>query len=215
MEYICKDVKWRKFKVSGKNKKYKVQNGVLLSKNGKTMYTTVRPLKKLSIPKSVTKIENLYGSCCYSKDTVEIYIPKTLTQDDIGCLFASNHYVKFNISPKNKKYGVANGCIYNKKNKHLVVGVTKNDTFVVPKEIKYLNKVNFAAKRVKKMVIPASVKEVANVNATGEYHVKEYCFLSKKPPVLSRFEMSSQTFCVPKGTKQTYKKAMEKFKNMI
>ena len=46
-----------------------------------------------------------------SKDTVEIYIPKTLTQDDIGCLFASNHYVKFNISPKNKKYGVANGCI--------------------------------------------------------------------------------------------------------
>ena len=60
---------------------------------------------------------------------------------------------------------------------------------------------NFAAKRVKKMVIPASVKEVANVNATGEYHVK----------VLSRFEMSSQTFCVPKGTKQTYKKAMEKF----
>ena len=175
------------------------------------MYTTVRPLKKLSIPKSVTKIENLYGSCCYSKDTVEIYIPKTLTQDDIGCLFASNHYVKFNISPKNKKYGVANGCIYNKKNKHLVVGVTKNDTFVVPKEIKYLNKVNFAAKRVKKMVIPASVKEVANVNATGEYHVKEYCFLSKKPPVLSRFEMSSQTFCVPKGTKQTYKKAMGKF----
>lgn len=212
VEYICKDVKWKKFKVSGKNKKYKVQNGVLLSKNGKTMYTTVRPLKKLSIPKSVTKIENLYGSCCYSKDTVEIYIPKTLTQDDIGCLFASNHYVKFNISPKNKKYGIANGCIYNKKNKHLVVGVTKNDTFVVPKEIKYLNRVHFAAKRVKKMVIPASVKEVANVNATGEYHVKEYCFLSKKPPVLSRFEMSSQTFCVPKGTKQTYKKAMEKFK---
>ena len=206
VEWICREVKWNKFKVSGKNRSYKVKNGVLLSKDGKVMYTTVGPLKKMIIPASVKSIESI--GCCYSNNTVEVHIPKTVTQDYLGSVMQSNHYVKFRISSKNKKYGIANGSIYNKKNKQLVVGVTNSDTFIVPQPIECLKYIAFAAKNVKKIVIPAFVKEVANANGTGEYQVDSYQFLSKKPPVLNRFEMAKFTFYVPKRSKSSYRKAL-------
>ena len=59
-------VKWKKVKISSKNKTYKLKSGCLLSKNGKILYGLVYKKKKLIVPKTVTEINT-----SDSRDTVE------------------------------------------------------------------------------------------------------------------------------------------------
>ena len=50
-------VKWRKLEISPKNSKYKIKNGCLLSKNGKSVYGIVQKKIKICIPNSVKIID--------------------------------------------------------------------------------------------------------------------------------------------------------------
>ena len=72
------EVRWKKFSVSSKNKKYKVEDGVLLSKDGKLAYGSVMPMKKLSIPRGVKTIED--KSIFYSSGATDFYIPASVNK---------------------------------------------------------------------------------------------------------------------------------------
>lgn len=54
------EIKWKKVSISARNRKYKVTNGCLCSKNGKTLYGIIEDHKTITIPASVTSIPYFY-----------------------------------------------------------------------------------------------------------------------------------------------------------
>lgn len=203
--YLC-EIKWNKFSVSPKNKKYKVENGVLLSKDGKLAYGSVLPMKKLNIPKGVKTIKD--RSIFYSSGATDFYIPASVNKIGFQSLFFSN-VVNFRVSKKNKHYADTENCVYSKKSGRLVAASVRNTTFTVPKKVTCLSKTNFAGKTVKKFIIPASVKKIESFWSPYIENIT-YVFKGKKPPKIeSSFAFKGIKLQVPKGCKKTYRRAVK------
>ncbi len=203
--YLC-EIKWNKFSVSPKNKKYKVENGVLLSKDGRSAYGSVLPMKKLNIPKGVKTIGD--KAIFYSSGATDFYIPASVDKIGFQSLFFSN-VVNFHVSKKNKHYAETENCVYSKKSGRLVAASVRNTTFTVPKKVTCLSKTNFAGKTVKKFIIPASVKKIESFWSPYIENIT-YVFKGKKPPKIeSSFAFKGIKLQVPKGCKAVYRKAVK------
>ena len=199
------EVKWKKFSISSKNKKYKVKNGVLLSKDGKFAYGSVMPMKKLNIPQGVKTIKD--QSIFYGSGATDFYIPASVKKIGFQSLFFSD-VVRFHVSKKNKHYAETNDCVYSKKSGRLVAASVKNTTFTVPEKVTYLSKTNFAGKSVKKFIIPANVKKIESFWSPYRENIT-YVFKGKKPPKIeSSFAFRGIKFQVPKGCKKAYRRAV-------
>lgn len=204
VERLC-EVKWKRLIISPYNKKYKVKNGVLISKNGKKMYGTVISMKKLVIPDGVKKFEESFGFG--DKKLTDVYIPTSL--DKIGYMaFSISRPVKFHVSKTNQHYVEANGCVYSKKTGRLVVAYVPNSNLVIPKQVTYLNETSFAAKNVKQIEIPSSVKKIGSYWC--KYEGVRFVFKGKTPPDFCEdFTYGTCVLAsVPKGCKKTYQKAI-------
>lgn len=216
-------VKWKKVKISSKNKTYKLKSGCLLSKNGKILYGLVYKKKKLIVPKTVTEINT-----SDSRDTVEN------TMGDHGLAFFGcetmvisknvekiNFYIyncslmKVEVDPANKYFASKDGSLYNKKNGKLIWLHQSDGIYNIPDGVKEIPYDFYADGKAKKMIIPASTKKVSNVSRY--FSVKDAIIVccGKEPPVLTEnkwlhfneFDVMNFTIYVPKGCKETYEKA--------
>ncbi len=209
IRHLCR-IKWKKFSVSSKNKKYKVENGVLLSKDGKLAYGSVVPMKKLNIPQGVKTIKD--RSIFYGSGATDFYIPASVNKIGFQSLFFSD-VVKFHVSKKNKHYAETNDCVYSKKSGRLVAASVKNTTFTVPEKVTYLSKTNFAGKSVKKFIIPATVKKIESFWSPYLENIT-YEFKGKKPPKIEdSFAFKGIKLQVPKGCKKAYRRAVKATSN--
>ena len=216
-------VKWKKVKISSKNKTYKLKSGCLLSKNGKILYGLVYKKKKLIVPKTVTEINT-----SDSRDTVEN------TMGDHGLAFFGcetmvisknvekiNFYIyncslmKVEVDPANKYFAAKDGSLYNKKNGKLIWLHQNDGIYNIPDGVKEIPYDFYADGKAKKMIIPASTKKVSNVSRY--FSVKDAIIVccGKEPPILTEnkwlhfneFDVMNFTIYVPKGCKETYEKA--------
>ena len=216
-------VKWKKVKISSKNKTYKLKSGCLLSKNGKILYGLVYKKKKLIVPKTVTEINT-----SDSRDTVEN------TMGDHGLAFFGcetmvisknvekiNFYIyncslmKVEVDPANKYFASKDGSLYNKKNGKLIWLHQSDGIYNIPDGVKEIPYDFYADGKAKKMIIPASTKKVSNVSRY--FSVKDAIIVccGKEPPILTEnkwlhfneFDVMNFTIYVPKGCKETYEKA--------
>ena len=215
-------VKWKKVKISSKNKTYKLKSGCLLSKNGKILYGLVYKKKKLIVPKTVTEINT-----SDSRDTVEN------TMGDHGLAFLGcetmvisknvekiNFYIyncslmKVEVDPANKYFASKDGSLYNKKNGKLIWLHQNDGIYNIPDGVKEIPYDFYADGKAKKMIIPASTKKVSNVSRY--FSVKDAIIVccGKEPPILTEnkwlhfneFDVMNFTIYVPKGCKETYEK---------
>ncbi len=199
-------IKWKKLKVSPKNKKYRVKNGLLLSKNSKTAYGSVQFMPRMRIPKGVKKLDD-WGRFANSKVT-DVYIPSTLNKIGTQTLVFPQE-IKFHVSKKNKLYAVTENCVYNKKTGRLVAASVHGSTFTVPGRVTYLSDINFSGKKVKKIIIPASVKKISHAITISEKNII-YEFKSKKPPIFkNKHSFEDATLYIPKGSKKAYQNALK------
>ena len=209
ISYLC-EIKWKKFSISSKNKKYKVKNGVLLSKDGKFAYGSVVPMKKLNIPQGVKTIKD--RSIFYGSGATDFYIPASVNKIGFQSLFFSD-VVRFHVSKKNKHYAETKDCVYSKKSGRLVAASVKNTTFTVPEKVTYLSKTNFAGKPVKKFIIPATVKKIESFWSPYLENIT-YEFKGKKPPKIEdSFAFKGIKLQVPKGCKKAYRRAVKATSN--
>ena len=216
-------VKWKKVKISSKNKTYKLKSGCLLSKNGKILYGLVYKKKKLIVPKTVTEINT-----SDSRDTVEntigdhglaffgcetIVISKNV--EKINFYIYNCSLMKVEVDPANKYFASKDGSLYNKKNGKLIWLHQSDGIYNIPDGVKEIPYDFYADGKAKKMIIPASTKKVSNVSRY--FSVKDAIIVccGKEPPVLTEnkwlhfneFDVMNFTIYVPKGCKETYEKA--------
>ena len=214
-------VKWKKVKISSKNKTYKVKNGCLLSKNGKVMYGLVYKKKRVVVPKTVTAIktmgtgdaarsETIHGLAFFGCET--LVLPKSVKN---VCIF-SYSMMKVEVDSGSQYFASKDGSLYDKKDGRLVWLYQTDGIFNIPDGVREIPYHFGTYGWAKKINIPASVKKVANI--------AQYCGVKdpvivcngKEPPTLSKEQNNSEvslrddiiniTVYVPKGCKDAYEK---------
>ena len=214
-------VKWKKVKISSKNKTYKVKNGCLLSKNGKVMYGLVYKKKRVVVPKTVTAIETDGTRDTAHSETVHglaflgcetLVLPKSVKN---VCIF-SYSMMKVEVDSGSQYFASKDGSLYDKKDGRLVWLYQTDGIFDIPDGVREIPYHFGTYGWAKKINIPASVKKVANI--------AQYCGVKdpvivcngKEPPTLSKEQNNSEvslrddiiniTVYVPKGCKDAYEK---------
>ena len=217
-------VKWKKVKISSKNKTYKVKNGCLLSKNGKVMYGLVYKKKRVVVPKTVTAIETDGTRDTAHSETVHglaflgcetLVLPKSVEKVRIF----SYSMMKVEVDSGSQYFVSKDGSLYDKKDGRLVWLYQTDGIFNIPDGIREIPEPIRTYGYAKKIIIPASVKKVANI--------VQYCYVKdpvivckgKEPPTLSkeqtnsvvslRDEVINITVYVPTGCKDAYEKTWQ------
>ena len=217
-------VKWKKVKISSKNKTYKVKNGCLLSKNGKVMYGLVYKKKRVVVPKTVTAIETDGTRDTAHSETVHglaflgcetLVLPKSVEKVRIF----SYSMMKVEVDSGSQYFASKDGSLYDKKDGRLVWLYQTDGIFDIPDGIREIPEPIRTYGWAKKIIIPASVKKVANI--------VQYCYVKdpvivckgKEPPTLSKEQTNSAvslrdeviniTVYVPKGCKDAYEKTWQ------
>nr|MBP3598935.1 hypothetical protein [Eubacterium sp.] len=212
---VSKDVEdlvgynWKKFKISSKNKWYKIKNGCLLSKDGKVLYGPVIKKEKIVVPKTVKIMKSV--SVAYDGVST-IILPKSLKKiEDEGLNI--NTQVTIKIAKGNKTYGVKYGCIYNKKTGRLVAGSAPNGVFQIPEGVIYATSYDgFLGKKAQKIIVPASVEKLDRVLGFFEGPDGEFVMKGKKPPKFTcaiTNGVKNVIVYVPKGCISIYEQALK------
>lgn len=212
------EIKWKKITISSQNKKYKVDNGCLLSKDGKKLYGFVQKKKEINIPEGV---ETITLGVDYNGPST-IVIPKSVTKIK-GAALTTEKPVTIKVSSKNTHYGVKKGSLYSKKSGRLVAGYINDGVLDIPDTVKriYYPGVLGHSARLKKVVVPSSVKAFV---FPFDFHDKRplvYELKSTTPPDLLDIASDSLSWfegCilyVPKNCKNAYlQKWQEALKNV-
>ena len=219
--HLC-EIKWKKFDISTQNKKYKVKNGIILSKGGKKTYGFVGPGNQAVIPHGV---KTLGERTFYGAKVTNIRIPKSVNKIERD-VFTYLKSVQIQIDRANKNYGVASGCLYSKRSGRLVLGVVKEGVIKIPKGVTSVDvRTVFCGKNIVRIKFPKTMKtlgygwdsSLCDGNYNGDKYFQgnelELQFKGKVPPKLgngvafSFDSISHVKITVPKGTKPAYKNA--------
>lgn len=184
---------------------YTCYKGMLLTKDKKQVVWVQPKLDSLVIPSSVKTI-GVYATE-YS-NVKKVSIPASVTKIENESL-SGNKITNITISSKNTHYGKSGSCIYSKVSKRLVAAICNNGTVILPNEVKCIkNDFSIAGKHVKKLYLPKSLKELQE-----EWYDNDkisYCkiyFKSLNPPKVSGFCLPNDTtYYVPKKSLSKYKK---------
>lgn len=207
--YGFTNIKWKKLSIDSKNKKYKVKNGCLLSRNGKKLYGFVQKKKKITIPEGVKTIVDggdFNGSS-------QIVIPKSVTKIKNDALTVIKP-ATIKISSKNKHYAVKNGSIYSKISGRLVSGyINKAGVLNIPEKVTtvYYNGWLGNATKLKKVIVPASVTGIAFCTQIYRDENMTFIFKGTNPPKLLDLPalpllFDKSTIYVPANCKSIYLK---------
>lgn len=204
-------VKWKEVSFSGENKNYKIINGYLCSKDGKTVYGLLEETEKASIPEGV-KIISRKGDYFGTK---EMYIPASVTEIEPPFTLGDFTTARVQIAWENRKYAEKNGSIYDKTSGELVAAYIDRGVINVPDTVRSIDHPWYIGDTTefKKMIIPKSVKFMHT--QSGEDVCKDvigysgvtYVFESKTPMhMVERSYMFDEkdTIVVPKGCMKEY-----------
>lgn len=214
VKWLCY-IKWKKFSVSSQNPRYKVKNGILLSKNGKKISGFVGPGNKAVIPNGVKRI----GQFTILGNADEVFIPKSVTKIERWSL---SRVSRFHVATGNKNYGASNNCVYSKRSGRLVAAGDTSGVIKIPENVTCLKKgVVLGSGWIKKIVFPASLKRIEegwNSRLDAPYKIK-LVFKGRTPPKLVDTALHEGLHLpivyVKKGTKEKYKKALKKSKGLL
>lgn len=206
-------VKWKEVSFSGENKNYKIVDGFLCSKDGKTVYGLLEEKEKSVIPdgaETISKKGNYFG-------TKEMLIPASVTEIEAAGEYEDHNFTEANvrIAKNNPKYAEKNGSIYDKTSGELVAAYINNGVINIPDTVKRIFCPWYIGDTTtfRKMVVPKSVtfmhtKSGNNVRNNPAGHTgTTYVFEGRTPLYLVSgvclFEQKD-TIVVPKGCKKEY-----------
>ena len=214
--YNCPKLKT--IKLSKQCKKYKVKNGLVLSKNGKKLYFAAPAKKTVKVPDSVETIEE---KALYNSQATKLILGKNVKKVQSQAL-SGKKITKVQIHKKNKVLKRDGQCIYYKKNHSLVLGIVKNKELKISDKVYEISENNTSlcgARTVKKLDISAKVKRLkGNWESFIKEGAKTVYFRGKKPPELVKNSKDGEYYLpvfkpvyVPKSAYNTYKKWYKKY----
>lgn len=163
-ESVLTDPQIKKYSVSKSNALYSSKDGLLYSKDGKTLYLC--PAKKtgvVNIDDTVISVKGVeyhqpFEGC---ESISQINLGKNVKELYLGWGTTAK-LAKITISPKNEYYYESNGAVISKKTEELEYCYkTEGDTYTVPDSVKKIGDFSFVGQSaLKKIVLSDSVTEI-------------------------------------------------------
>ncbi len=144
------------------NNNYKFENGLLLSKNGETLYYVISSVTRLNIPNTVITIAGIGES---SKLEV-VEIPEKIT--NINTNFGATSIKEINVDENNLKYTSINGNLYDKKVETLIRYCSNDSTVTLPETVKEIKSGAFAGQsNIKNINLPEKLTTICGFFLQG------------------------------------------------
>ena len=147
--------------VDEKNKSFKFQNGLLLSKDGMIVYFGLLGLTEVSIPEGVTEIK---GNSFAGSETTTISLPNSLENISGGEFNEMKKLKEIKIKSDNENYKVDNGNLYTKSGEDLIRYAAEGDTIIVPEGVKTIRTSAIQNDNVKELKLPSTLENLNDMS---------------------------------------------------
>lgn len=122
--------------VAEKNNNFKFENGILLSKDGKTMYMALLTLTEINVPDGVVSI---VGDTLSGSSATKIVLPSSVSSGLSGTVFNGMSNLKtIEISKDSKNLKLVNGNVYSYDGKRFIKYMGTSRIFTIPEGVEVL-----------------------------------------------------------------------------
>ena len=156
-------------KVADGNNSFKFENGMLLSKDGKTMYMALLTLTEINVPNGVVSIigDGLSGS-----SATKIILPDTVSSNFGGAVFnGMNKLTTIELSGTSKNLKLVDGNLYSYDGKRFIKYMGSSKNFTVPEGVETLVS-RCITKSMTTLNLPSTLKVIEGWSLTGMSGVK-------------------------------------------
>ena len=209
---------------------YCVKDGMLLSKDRKTLYQVFVTGKTVMVPEGITRIATGAVNATHITKIRSVRLPSTLKKLDDGAILDNGDYLRgttriksVTVARNNPFLAQENDCIYYRATGTLAVIVGTKKSMTLPEGVRYISDVHSqVGKEIERLVIPKSFKAfktnqclVKGINVKSGGAIE---FLSSTPPEAEKKgeEVPVYAGCfliVPKEGVKAYKKWLIEFEN--
>lgn len=124
-------------KVADGNNSFKFENGILLSKDGKTMYMALLTLTEINVPNGVVSI---VGDTLSGSSATKIILPDTVSSNLSGTVFnGMNKLSTIELSSTSKNLKLVDGNLYSYDGKRFIKYMGSSKNFTVPEGVETLD----------------------------------------------------------------------------
>ena len=120
-------------KIADGNNSFKFENGILLSKDGKTMYMALLTLTEINVPNGVVSI---VGDTLSGSSATKIILPDTVSSNLSGTVFnGMNKLSTIELSSTSKNLKLVDGNLYSYDGKRFIKYMGSSKNFTVPEGV--------------------------------------------------------------------------------
>lgn len=156
-------------KVADGNNSFKFENGMLLSKDGKTMYMALLTLTEINVPNGVVSI---IGGGLSGSSATKIILPDTVSSNFGGAVFnGMNKLTTIELSGTSKNLKLVDGNLYSYDGKRFIKYMGSSKNFTVPEGVETLLN-GCITKSMTTLNLPSTLKVIEGWSLTGMSGVK-------------------------------------------
>lgn len=156
-------------KVADGNNSFKFENGMLLSKDGKTMYMALLTLTEINVPNGVVSI---IGDGLSGFSATKIILPDTVSSNFGGAVFnGMNKLTTIELSGTSKNLKLVDGNLYSYDGKRFIKYMGSSKNFTVPEGVETLLN-GCITKSMTTLNLPSTLKVIEGWSLTGMSGVK-------------------------------------------
>ena len=156
-------------KVADGNNSFKFENGILLSKDGKTMYMALLTLTEINVSNGVVSI---LGDSLIGSNATKIILPDTVSSNLSGMVFnGMNKLTTIELSSTSKNLKLVDGNLYSYDGKRFIKYMGSSKNFTVPEGVETV--VSYCiTKSMTTLNLPSTLKVIEGWSLTGMSGVK-------------------------------------------
>ena len=144
-------------KVADGNNSFKFENGMLLSKDGKTMYMALLTLTEINVPNGVVSI---VGDTLSGSSATKIILPDTVSSNLSGTVFnGMNKLTTIELSSTSKNLKLVDGNLYSYDGKRFIKYMGSSKNFTVPEGVETLDS-RCITKSMTTLNLPSTLKVI-------------------------------------------------------
>lgn len=144
-------------KVADGNNSFKFENGILLSKDGKTMYMALLTLTEINVPNGVVSI---VGDTLSGSSATKIILPDTVSSNLSGTVFnGMNKLTTIELSSTSKNLKLVDGNLYSYDGKRFIKYMGSSKNFTVPEGVETLDS-RCITKSMTTLNLPSTLKVI-------------------------------------------------------
>ena len=144
-------------KIADGNNSFKFENGILLSKDGKTMYMALLTLTEINVPNGVVSI---VGDTLSGSSATKIILPDTVSSNLSGTVFnGMNKLSTIELSSTSKNLKLVDGNLYSYDGKRFIKYMGTSKIFTVPEGVETLDS-RCITKSMTTLNLPSTLKVI-------------------------------------------------------